>query len=265
MNGGDAMDKDRKAVWIGLGLLAAVIGAGFGLYRYLAPAPPAAPPPPPAPAAAPAAPAAPPVPAPAQPLPPMADSDAFLRVEASTLSSDPAFAGWLKTADLIPRFAAAAGMIARGKDPRDALSFLAPRRKFAARAAGDGFVLDPRGYARYDAAAGALASIDAAAAAALFRRWKPLFQQAYDALGEKPADVADVALAAARELRAAPVLTGRVALKPKGLVYAYADESLERLSPAQKQLLRMGPANEKKIQDKLGELVAALAGPAPAK
>jgi DUF3014 family protein len=41
-------------------------------------------------------------------------------------------------------------------------------------------------------------------------------------------------------------------------VYAYVDDSLERLSPAQKQLLRMGPKNQATIQAKLREFTLAL-------
>jgi hypothetical protein len=44
----------------------------------------------------------------------------------------------------------------------------------------------------------------------------------------------------------------------KGIVYIYADESLEKRSPAQKQLMRMGPRNQKKIQKKLRDLSNAL-------
>ncbi len=257
------MERDNKAVWIGSTLFVVVIGAGIFFYQFAAKAPaPVAPPPAvPAPAAAPAA----PPPPPAEPLPKLEDSDAFIRGRAAALSSDPAFAAWLKTDDLLPRFAAAVNMIARGKVPKDALSFLAPRKKFAVRRDGESFFLDPRGYARYDAAADALASVDAAGAAALFLKYRPLCQEAYAGLGERMADVADGISAAVRELQTAPVVEGRVPLKEKGLVYAFADDSLERLSPAQKQLVRMGPKNQRKIQDKLGELLRALGTPPPAK
>ncbi len=47
-------------------------------------------------------------------------------------------------------------------------------------------------------------------------------------------------------------------------MYEYADRTLEALTPAQKQLLRMGPANVARIQAKLREFQAALAIPPPA-
>jgi hypothetical protein len=42
------------------------------------------------------------------------------------------------------------------------------------------------------------------------------------------------------------------------LVYELVDPRLEALSPAQKLLLRMGPANARKVQEKLRELGSAL-------
>ena len=43
----------------------------------------------------------------------------------------------------------------------------------------------------------------------------------------------------------------------KGVGYAYADPRLERLTGAQKQLMRMGPANQQAIQNQLRSFAAA--------
>ena len=42
------------------------------------------------------------------------------------------------------------------------------------------------------------------------------------------------------------------------MTYAYSDPKLESLSPAQKQLLRMGPRNGQAIRGKLQEIAALL-------
>ena len=246
------MDNDNKAVGIASALLVVVLGGVIYYYKYVTPAPeavaPAAPPPP---VAAPVAP-------PAEPLPKLEQSDGFMRGAATSLSTDPVLAAWLKTDDLLSRFAAAVNMIGKGGIPKDALSFMAPRRKFKVRKKGGRFFADPGGYARYDAVAGAVASLDAAAAARLFQKCKPLFQEAYQALGERNGDVRDAVVRAAEELLKAPVVAGGAPLKEKGLVYAYVDDALESLSPAQKQLMRMGPKNQEAIQSKLRALVQAL-------
>jgi len=196
-----------------------------------------------------------------EPLPKLEDSDGFVRPKAAELSSDAAWAAWLKTDDLLPRFAAAVNMIGAGKVPKDALSFMAPRRKFKARKQGVLIYTDSASYARYDALAGAVGSIDGPAAARLFQRYKRLFQEAYQGLGENDGDVQDAFARAARVMLTAPQAPPSAALKEKGLVYAYADDSLENLSPAQKQLMRMGPRNEAKIQAKVREIALALGVP----
>lgn len=251
------MDEAKK-IWMGVSLLIAVLCAGYLLNRarFVTSAPIAEPPAAIAPAEAPVVSTAPST----GPLPALAHSDDFVRRKAGRLSSNPTCAAWLKGGDLIARVTGSLNMIARGKVPGETLSFLSPRKRFAVRRRGGRLVMDPRGYARYDAAGDLAASIDGPGAAKVFRQLKPLFQQAWRELGEKDRDVQEVLVAAAQELIKTPVLDGDVPLKEseKGIAYVYADEKLENLSPAQKQLLRMGPENEAKIQGKLKEIVAAL-------
>jgi hypothetical protein len=63
------------------------------------------------------------------------------------------------------------------------------------------------------------------------------------------------------ELLETPVVERPVKVEKKILSYTMADESLEGLSQAQKQLLRMGPKNVRLIQGKIRELAAALGIP----
>lgn len=49
-----------------------------------------------------------------------------------------------------------------------------------------------------------------------------------------------------------------MALRRIGNYYEYPDEEIEGLSPAQRHLLRMGPRNVQRIQEKLREIQRAL-------
>jgi hypothetical protein len=53
-----------------------------------------------------------------------------------------------------------------------------------------------------------------------------------------------------------------VRVRPAPVLYQFTDPRLERLSGAQKQLLRMGPRNVRIVQDKLREVARALRIPA---
>jgi hypothetical protein len=103
-----------------------------------------------------------------------------------------------------------------------------------------------------------VASLDAERCAALYRRAKPLVEEAFRALGpgEEPFD--DRLARGVRVLLATPLPTGDEELVQPKVFYEYADPALESLEPAQKHLLRMGPANARRIQEKLRELASAL-------
>jgi TRAP-type C4-dicarboxylate transport system substrate-binding protein len=92
----------------------------------------------------------------------------------------------------------------------------------------------------------------------VFQACRPLFQQAYQGLGERGGDVQAAVERAAQVLLEAHEAGSSAALKEKGIVFAYVDDALESASPAQKQLMRMGPKNEAKIQAKLREVLRAL-------
>lgn len=196
-------------------------------------------------------------------LPPLEESDELVRLRAAALSTDPAFLEWLKLESLIPRLTAAMSRIAQGGVPRDIFAAFAPRGKFRTLDKDGKTIVDPVGYARYDRFAAMLESIDAVAAAKIFEELLPLLDAAQRALGEKNSNAREAFFAAARELLQAPVLEGPVALKEgkKGIAWAYADERLESLSLAQKQLMRMGPKNQAAAQAKIRGVALALGVP----
>lgn len=248
---------DKKYVLLGFAIVFGV-GAGLGTRLFLRREPPplaavetAAP----APAAA----------VPAPPLPTMEEAEAVLRARATALSTDARWGDWLKAEDLLRRAAAAIDNVAAGKIPKDVFAFLAPRKKFPLKRVNGGIFADPAGYARYDRAAEVFAAIDAPAAAKLLKDLSPLFAQACREFGGSSCSYPDAFARAAGHLLEAPLATQTPRLKPsqKGVVFTFAEESLERLSPAQKQLLRMGPRNQGRIQTKLREILAALGSTTP--
>jgi hypothetical protein len=58
-----------------------------------------------------------------------------------------------------------------------------------------------------------------------------------------------------------PVREGTLAVEPRGIVYGFADAELEKLTAAQKQLLRMGPGNVRVVQRTLRDIALALGIP----
>jgi hypothetical protein len=208
---------------------------------------------PPAPPEAPAAPA----PATEEALPALDASDAWVRDAARGLSARADLPRWLAADDLVRRFVAAVDNVAEGLSPREHLAFLAPSGPYRALEREGRAVPDPAGFRRYDAFAAAFASLDTEAGVALYRRARPLVEEAWRALGG--AGGFDARLRAALGLLLeTPLPTGDEELERPGVVWRYRDERLEGLAPAQKHLLRLGPGNAARVRAKLAEVAERL-------
>jgi hypothetical protein len=231
-----------------------LLGVLYLVFRH--PAAPKATPRPAAPATA--APRA--TPAPTVQVPPLDESDPFVRETAAGLSAHPQLARWLGRTALVRTLTAVVVNVADGETPRPHLEFLAPKQLFrAARRPAGLIVPDPAGFAGYDVFADVIGSVDAAAAASAVRTLTPLFEVAYAELGHPEGGFRAAVDKAIEALLAVPVLRADVELVPHAVGFRYAEPRLERLTPAQKQLLRIGPRNVRIVQAKLREVQAALA------
>jgi Protein of unknown function (DUF3014) len=260
-------ENEPRKVW-GLAIAILVILAGAAAIYYFAfVKKPAVPPASLEPAAAglPAAVEKTPAESPGAPLafPPvaLADSDAAVRQFATALSGSPEFAKWLLTKDLVRKFVVAVDNVANGLSPKPHVDFFSPAGGFRVARTKKGTFIDAAAYARYEPLAAVAASVDAGAAVRLYRAAKPLLDEAYRDLGYPGVDFEETFVRAMAELLGTPVVDGPIGVEQKILSYAMTDASLEALSPAQKQLLRMGPRGVRAVQGKVRELAAALGVP----
>lgn len=192
----------------------------------------------------------------------LSTSDAVVRELAAALSSNPKLVAWLANDDLIRRFTASVDNVAAGVSPKAHFAFLRPKEGFEVdQKSGGILVIEESSYERYDLPALVFASLDTDGTAALYRELKPLIDEAYLEIGPPNRAFDDRLQAAFDQLLAVPVLEGPAEVDQLVVTYSWSDEELEALSGAQRHLLRMGPENVSRIQDKLGQLRAALAAP----
>ena len=151
--------------------------------------------------------------------------------------------------------------IADGPTPAKHLRVLRPQSTFRTVERNGISYVDPRSYDRYAPIADAIASVDPAAAAKLYATLKPRIEEANRELGSPDQSFDRTLERAIVALLNTPAVDGPVQLPPKGIGYAYADERLESLTAAQKQLLRMGPRNVGIIKAKLRAIALALGIP----
>lgn len=196
---------------------------------------------------------------PAVTLPPMDQMDPFLRQLLGALSARPELARWLATDDVTQRIVFTVDQIARGNTPTRENQSIKPSGDFEVATRGRQRTVDPQSYRRYDGLAATVASVDANAVAKAYATIKPRLDEAYRQMGHPDGDFDRAVQLAIANLVDTPVVDQPPALvQSRGLNWAYADPELESLRPAQKQLLRMGPENQRTVQAKLREIDAAI-------
>ena len=193
-------------------------------------------------------------------LPPLDETDSLVRQLVRALSTHAVVVSWLTNERLVANFVVVTGRIADGQTPAAELKSIGPIAPFRVRAARGALSVDPASYHRYDRYAQAVSALDAGGVARVYETLKPRINEADRNFGG-PGAFDAVLERAIVELLKVPVPDGDVALRPAGIGYAFADPRLEEMSPAQKQLFRMGPDNVRAIQTKLREIASALSIP----
>lgn len=194
-------------------------------------------------------------------LPPLDLTDPAVREILSALSSRPEMVRWLATDNLLRGGVAAIDNVARGRTPAPHFRAVAPGDKFSAEGTTGQLTTSARAHARYDGIAETVASLDAQGISKAYATLRPRMIEAYRELGYPEGDVDAAVERAIVHLLQTPEVAPDASLESSALVYKYSDPRIEGLSAAQKQLLRMGPENVRRVKAKLREIALALGIP----
>ena len=254
------MRQEDRGLWIIIGVL--IVGAAIAVYVLFRPASaPAATAPPAARAARAALPEVLGGPGDQIELPPLDDTDGLIRRLVGALSNSPITAAWLPGTGLIRNLVAVTVNMQEGTSPAKLLAPLRPAGTFRVVDRNGREYVDPASYARYDAAADAVVALDPARVARVYATVKPRIEEAYRDLGFSGRSFDGALQSVIVTLIQTPV-PDDPALVRKGVRYVYADDTLEGLTSAQKQFLRMGPRNARRVDEWLRHLADALGIPA---
>ncbi len=188
-------------------------------------------------------------------------SDDLVRQLAQGLSLQAQLSLWLKSDNLIRKFVAAVDNIANGLSPRIQVDFFTPKGNFKVIRKGRRYYLDPSSSERYNQVVDVFDSLNTEESIKLYRKLKPLIQEAYQDLGYPREDFDQTLYRAIVELLNTPVVKGEILLEKKVVTYMIVDQELENLSEAQKHLLRMGGENIQIVQAKLLQFARGLGFP----
>lgn len=195
-------------------------------------------------------------------LPPLAESDSYFALalidvfgpEIETLLADEA---------LIDKSVATVDNLSRSRIAEKIRPLGRLSGNFIVTAAGDNgpFYLSPDNYARYDPLVSMVTGADLDDMVATYRRFYPLFQEAFAQLGYPDGYFNDRVVAVIDHLLETPEPEEPIRLVQPHVLYQFADPELEALSSGQKLLIRMGPDHISRIKAVLSDVRARIAQP----
>lgn len=188
--------------------------------------------------------------APTEPEVNLADADAALAADAGL---PPLIGAWLAEPGAVHLLAAAVWQVSEGESPRASLQFLGPADAFSVEIVDGRTFMSKQSAARYDFVAQALGSVDATQAGRIYGRVDRFVEAAFKGISPPGRTFLGAVDQAIARLSAVPLRDDPLEVVPldAGTGYRFADPELERLDPAQKHLLRLGPANARVVVSQL--------------
>ncbi|THF56572.1 DUF3014 domain-containing protein [Pseudothauera rhizosphaerae] len=195
----------------------------------------------------------------APPLPPLDDSDAAFGEVLSGLAGDSA--GLLIVNHLVRRIVVTVDNLPGNTLPVARAPLRQAEGAFRVSGAPDALVIAPDNAARYSPYVRLAEAVPADRLVALYARFYPLFQAAWEELGYPGGtQFNDRLMAVIDQLIATPEVRDPIPLVQPRVRYRFADERLEALPAGQKIMIRMGADNAVRIKAKLREIRVLLAG-----
>ena len=194
-------------------------------------------------------------------LPILDASDPLVRDLLLDNKSSQGLSEWLKFDDLIRRSASFMDGLARGSVSEKILPLGSPEGRFTTHRQDNVIWLNAGNYERYSNVINIILSIDMPYMAQFFHKVRPLLETAFAELGYRPRQMDGIILQTIDNILTTPVIVEPLKLTRDSVAYKFADPDLESLMPLQKQLLRAGPENTRRIQQQAKALREALLNP----
>lgn len=191
-----------------------------------------------------------------EPLPTLNESDAVVVAKMDEYLSDSVMS-LMVTDDVIRRGVVFVDNLAKGKVAKKHTPVVQPEEKFSVNE-GDILTINPNSYERYTPYVKIFTSMSAAQAVRMYEEYKPLINNAYSEIGYGDDEFNQTLTDAIDLLLDTPEPEGDLPLLRDSVTYQYAFSEWEQLPAAQKQLLRMGPENMKKVKAALRNIKAQL-------
>ncbi|MEO9943682.1 DUF3014 domain-containing protein [Paraglaciecola sp.] len=191
---------------------------------------------------------------------PLDISDGTVKTKLLTLSDYDAFARLLINDALLERFVVMTTTLADEDIAANNRVLTQPEKPFRTYSQAGKDWIDPASYKRYTPYVDVFESLESSSLLALYEEYKPAINDIFAEIGN-PNDNFDDKLSDAIDiLLDTPEVPVPVEVYTDSVMFKYADKRIESLSAPQKQLLRTGPENMRRIKAKLREIQSVLQG-----
>ena len=194
-------------------------------------------------------------------LPNLDASDQFIRDRLVLLSEKRDLVVWLTTDDILRRSASYLDGLARGIILSNIFPLSSPEGEFSTHRDEQTIWLNAGNYERYDNTVSVISSLDMDLAAQIFHLTRPLLEGAFSELGYRPRQMDGIILTALDQIMNTPVIFEPIQLSRDSVNFKFFDSKLESLTHLQKQLVRAGPENTRRLPKQAKLLRTALMTP----
>ncbi|NVK55744.1 MAG: DUF3014 domain-containing protein [Alteromonadaceae bacterium] len=185
---------------------------------------------------------------------PLDISDTAIKSALEAIATSPTLSRLLVTNGLLQRFVVSATNLADEDMAPNHRLLTPPEQEFRVYNQADREWIDAASYKRYTPYVDALESMSNEDLIALYETYQDDIQAKYAEIGDPDQPFSEVLIEAIDTLLDTPEVKMPLEVYTDSVMYKYADERLESLSAPQKQLLRTGPDNMRRIKAKLREL-----------
>lgn len=187
-------------------------------------------------------------------LPNLNSSDGFALERLREFDTGASLVPLLASEQLIRRFVVFADNVAQGNLPQLDFPLRRLNREMEVGTLDDNlFVMEPVSFRRFDLLINTLVAVDVDSAMRLYRLLAPLLREAYAELGYGERDFDQTLIQAIDTVLDAETVEGPYQLVKPSVMYLFAEQDIEDMSPVEKQLIRIGPDNAARLKARLAE------------
>mmetsp|Transcript_35644 Transcript_35644/g.112421 ORF Transcript_35644/g.112421 Transcript_35644/m.112421 type:complete len:296 (-) Transcript_35644:6012-6899(-) len=185
---------------------------------------------------------------------PLDESDAAVKNAFVELATSPLVAKYLVDESLLQKFVINVNSIANEEMSPNHNLLSQPENEFRVYTQADSEWIDASSYKRYNSYVDALESLSTDDLVKLMDTYRPTLESKFAEISPPNTSFDDALLKAIDELLDTPIVPMPIEVYSDSVMYKFKDEQLEALSGPQKQLIRTGPENTRRIKDVLRKL-----------